>query len=145
NAHGRDLNRCFPERCEGGAGALGRDLPEEFDEHLDALRAGPINDTDARVVMALERAESYLRECTAESAPEAITLMRLLDETRPTAVLGLHGGALVASLPWDDRCGDPRVAVESMHPRYAAHERAAHVFADTLAGAPGLLFGGIVN
>lgn len=144
NAAGRDMNRCFPDRCDtqpphrsaDGSEILGRDPSPIFDPL--GIGAGGYH------------REAYQSRwdrppCDATNAPEVAALMRLHDVYGFDVSFALHGGAFVVSLPWDNKCGDDSVAVFSEGPRYADHVDVAETFVERLANHGGLMRQGFTN
>lgn len=180
NTNARDLNRCFPDRCEPRDHAVRSDwmyasFPPQFDCADGTMRTtchtplgrdpapafdyldGRADATDDEWQAARLSRGSVVRAggrgydpdgrtpCTAENAPEVAALMALHDRFHFDASAALHGGALVVSLPWDNKCGDARYRAWSPHPSYAAHEAAAAAFVGALADRAGMMGNGTVN
>lgn len=81
NARNKDLNRSFPDRCNGFAVAA-----------------------------------------TAQPEPEVAAVMAFVERYHPTAMLWMHGGAEVISLPHDSKCGS-----SEKHPFAPGPENALHI------------------
>lgn len=149
NVHRRDLNRCFDLRCaaersEGaedaeGAERMGTDTHPEFDYIDDALRAGETIGIEMLAAARLGRSA-----CTPEDAPETAALMALIAAVRAPVVIGVHGGALLASLPYDEKCGDSHFRVLNRHEAWEAHVALGRAFVSALNGTA-LTMGGLVN
>jgi len=76
NAENKDLNRCFPDRC-------GTTL------HPQPNALGIVN---------------WTAGCPDSTVPEIVAVKAWLAQIQPTAVVMLHGGAEIVSMPMDNSC-----------------------------------------
>lgn len=137
NANRRDLNRCFPDRCdldhardELGRTVMGRGADPAVDEVDDprGLTRAPADDP-----------------CTHDNAPEVSALMALHDAWAFDSMVVLHGGAFSVYLPWDNKCGDSSPAVVNWREDGGVAMAAANVFVGALADKTGLAGNGTAN
>lgn len=113
NAANKDLNRCFPNRCGT------RFVRGAVDGPLDVR--GEYEDSVGIV--------QWVEMCSAASASEMAAVRAWLEAIGPTAVVSLHGGAEVVSIPMDCSCTQPTGRVNDTGRDYALHHEWGRAYA----------------